>query len=69
MMRKNKLYAVMNEEQADAARQLAKEARAAYMRRWRAAHPDRVKAINETYWFRRAIKEAKANGWKDLPVE
>lgn len=61
MMRKNKRYADMTEEQASAARKAARAARAAYMRQWRAKHPDRVKAYNELYWLRMAIREAKRN--------
>lgn len=35
-----------------------------YMKRWRAAHPDRVKAINARYWEKRAAKseEDEAEG-------
>lgn len=62
MNRKNKLY--VNGEQAEAAKQLARAARAAYMRRYRREHPDKIKAINEAYWLRRAIREARTNGWK-----
>ena len=40
--------------------QMTKAARAMYMRQWRARNRDRVRAINAAYWFRRAIKEAKA---------
>lgn len=64
MNRKNKLYEALNGEQAEAAKQLARAARAAYMRRYRREHPDRTRAINEAYWLRRAIREARANGWK-----
>ena len=55
---------------------LAKSARADYMRQWRANHPrvdymrqwkarnpEKVKAYNATYWFRRAVREAKKSGW------
>ena len=51
MRGKNKYYS-SNEEKA------AREARAAYMRKWRAANKDRVKAINQNYWIRRAAREA-----------
>ena len=51
-------------EQAEEAKQLAREARAAYMRRYRREHPDKIKRINEAYWLRRAIREARAAGWK-----
>lgn len=64
MNRKNKLYEALTGEQAEAAKQLARAARAAYMRRYRREHADRIKAINEAYWLRRAIREARANGWK-----
>lgn len=37
---------------------LAAEARNAYARRWRAANPDKVRAINARYWTRMAAKEA-----------
>ena len=51
MRGKNKYYA-SNEEAA------ARAARAAYMRKWRAANKDKVKAINQSYWARRAAREA-----------
>lgn len=60
MDRKNKLYEALNGEQAEAAKQLARKARAAYMRRYRREHPDKIRAINEAYWLRRAIREARA---------
>ena len=62
MNRKNKLYEVLSGEQAEEAKRLAREARAAYMRQYRREHPDRIKRINEAYWLRRAIREARANG-------
>lgn len=64
MIRKNKMYEALSGEQAEAAKQLARAARAAYMRRYRRKHPEKIKAINEAYWLRRAIREARANGWK-----
>lgn len=51
MRGKNKYYS-SNEEAA------ARAARAAYMRKWRAANKDKVKAINQSYWARRAAREA-----------
>lgn len=44
--------------------ELTKEARAAkneYMKQWRAKNKDRVRAINQRYWEKRA-KEIKALG-------
>lgn len=39
----------------------ARQARNAYMRAWRKANPERVKAINERYWLKRAQQsETKA---------
>ena len=64
MLQKNKRYEALNCEQAEAAKQLARAARAAYMRRYRREHPERIRAINEAYWLRRAIREAGANGGK-----
>ena len=37
---------------------MAREARNAYARKWRAANPDKVRANNANYWLRRASKEA-----------
>jgi hypothetical protein len=34
----------------------AKQARAAYMKKWRAANKEKVKKINETYWEKQANK-------------
>ena len=45
----------------DAHMKAAKAARAAYMRRWRAENRDKVRAINQNYWARRAAKEAAQN--------
>lgn len=42
----------------DAEKKLAKEARNAYARKWRAANPDKVRKNNANYWLRRASKEA-----------
>lgn len=36
----------------------ARQARNAYMRAWRKANPERVKAINERYWLKRAQQAA-----------
>ena len=52
VIRKNRYYTADNEEAA------ARAARAAYMRNWRAANRDKVRAINQSYWARRAAKEA-----------
>lgn len=38
------------------ARKLQRE----YLRRWRAANPDKVKAARLRYWERRAVKAAEA---------
>ena len=51
-------YAPLNKEKTDAARSQAKAARAAYMRKYRREHPDKIKAINEAYWLRKALQEA-----------
>lgn len=64
MVRKNKQYEALTTEQAEAAKQLARAARAAYMRRYRREHAERIREINQAYWLRRAIREARANGWK-----
>ena len=32
----------------------AREARNAYLRAWRRANPERVRAINERYWMKKA---------------
>lgn len=53
MRGKNKYYSATEEE-------LARAARAAYMRKWRAANKDKVKRINQNYWARRAEKERAA---------
>lgn len=39
--------------------ELAKKARNAYARNWRAANKDKVKAANERYWLRRAERKMK----------
>lgn len=43
-------------EQSKPLEQLAREAKAAYSREWRAKNKDRVKQINAKYWERRALK-------------
>ena len=43
-------------EQSKPLDQLAREARAAYSRDWRAKNKDKVKQINAKYWERRALK-------------
>ena len=37
----------------------ARRAKNAYMRRWRAANREKVRAANERYWARRANREAQ----------
>lgn len=64
---KNRL-SVLNDltgDQAEEAKQLARKARADYMRRYRREHPDTVRRANEAYWLRRAIREARSNGWEE----
>lgn len=39
----------------------AREARNAYMRAWRKAHPEQVRAANERYWLKRAQQKTEAN--------
>ena len=68
MIKKNKLYAARTGEQAEAEKQLARAARAAYMRRYRRKHPEKIKAINEAYWCRRAIREARETEGKGAAV-
>lgn len=53
MRGKNKYYSATEEE-------MARAARAAYMRKWRAANKDKVRRINQNYWARRAEKERSA---------
>lgn len=53
VVRKNKYYNSSNDEAA------AKAARAAYMRKWRAENRDKVKAINQRYWLRKAAQMAE----------
>lgn len=43
-------------EQSKPLEQLAREARAAYSREWRAKNKDRVKQANAKYWERRVLK-------------
>lgn len=49
MRGKNKYY-------ADSEEAMARAARAAYMRKWRAANKDKVKRINQNYWARKAAQ-------------
>jgi hypothetical protein len=51
---------VKNRYYADSEEAMARAARAAYMRKWRAANKDKVKRINQSYWARRAKKEQAA---------
>lgn len=60
-MLKEPTHAAMGSDQAEAAKELARAARAAYMRRYRRENPERIKAINEAYWRRRAIRENGMN--------
>ena len=60
-MLKEPTHATMGSDQAEAAKELARAARAAYMRRYRRENPERIKAINEAYWRRRAIRENGMN--------
>ena len=46
--------------------QLAREARAAYSRKWRAKNKDKVKQANERYWLKYAAKrKAERQGVQD----
>ena len=38
----------------------AKKARNEYLRRWRAANPDKLKAARQRYWEKRAARAAEA---------
>ena len=49
------------------AERAAKAARAAYMREWRSKNREKVRANNEIYWLRKAIKQAKESGWQIDP--
>lgn len=60
-MLKEPTHAAMGSDQAEATKELARAARAAYMRRYRRENPERIKAINEAYWRRRAIRENGMN--------
>lgn len=40
----------------------AKAARRAYMKEWRARNKDKVRAMNERYWQRRAARESAEAG-------
>lgn len=39
----------------------AREARKQYMKEWRAKNPDKVKAINERYWAKKAKESEREN--------
>ncbi len=43
----------------------AAEARNAYAREWRAKNPEKVRAINQRYWERRAERQSAAKGEKE----
>ena len=46
-------------------KELAQNAKREYARKWRAENRDKVKAANERYWLRRAVKTmAAADGWE-----
>ena len=49
MRGKNKYY-------TDSEEAMARAARAAYMRKWRAANKDKVRKINQSYWARKAAQ-------------
>ena len=53
MTAKKNRYCHSSQEEA-----AARAARAAYARKWRAANKDKAKAINQSYWIRRAAREA-----------
>lgn len=57
-MWRNVAFPPLTKDKTDAARRQAKAARAAYMRKYRREHPDKIKAINEAYWLRKALQEA-----------
>lgn len=42
-----------------------KEARNAYLRKWRSANPDKVKRYNDRYWEKKA-KEMEEQGCENL---
>ena len=45
---------------SDTEKELAKNAKREYARKWRAENRDKVKAANERYWLRRAVKTMAA---------
>lgn len=51
----------MAEKMSEAAREEQRKYKREYMKRWRAAHPDRVKAINARYWEKRANKNEEGH--------
>ena len=46
-------------EMSEAARAAQREYKREYMRRWRAANPDKVKEQNRLFWERRAAEKAR----------
>ena len=46
----------------DTEKELAQNAKREYARKWRAENRDKVKAANERYWLRRAVKTMVAAG-------
>ena len=51
-------------------KELAQNAKREYARKWRAENRDKVKAANERYWLRRAVKTmAAADGRLDAMQE
>ena len=47
---------------SDTEKELAQIAKREYARKWRAENRDKVKAANERYWLRRAVKTMVAAG-------
>ena len=45
---------------------LARLEKRAYSKRWREANRDKVKATNQRYWERKAIKVAESNVVEDM---
>lgn len=47
----------------------AKQARREYLRRWRAAHPDKVAAAQERFWLKKAAAMQMETAEDPRPVE
>lgn len=45
-------------EPTNAQKEAARQARNAYLRAWRRKNPDKVKAMHEKYWIKKAEREA-----------